>query len=290
MYVPAPQEAVDKKTAARSLSVILAGRGMSGYGGRRRMRRVRRGMGDYYEVDDGLGFAPLAIAAGAKAAGIHISLKGSSAPASDRATDDAAARARAGDPSGLAFVVKQGGFTSNGGWRGAVGKGADYYARDVLNSLIDDGTAIGPRVSHDSWTRLPDGSRANIPTLWRLASQLKAPAVSSPGMAPPTGSGPAVAPPAPSQPVGIMAPGGGVPSVPGSPGMAPPTGTVNFPVYIPSPSGATGDESGAPPAATPPAPQRQEAGLFGGGGDNKTLLVLTAVGLGAVVLSNITKR
>src|SRR5712664_4816915 len=88
---------------------------------------------------DQFGFAPLTIVA--PVAGL---IRGSSTGSSNAATDRAAVAARMGDPSGLAFIVQQGGFTSNGGWRGAVGKGADAYARSVLNSLITDGVVIGP--------------------------------------------------------------------------------------------------------------------------------------------------
>lgn len=92
-----------------------------------------------------------------------ISLKKSSAPGSNAATDDAANRARAGDASGLAFVVRSGGFTSNGGWHGAVGKGADRYARVVLQNLINEGVVVGPAVDPGHWSFMPNA--------WSLAKQ-----------------------------------------------------------------------------------------------------------------------
>lgn len=122
------------------------------------------------QVQQSLGIAPaIAIGVGQKIGSVLF--HGSSTPASNAATDAAANRARAGDPAGLAFVVQQGGFTSNGGWRGAVGKGADTYARQVLNQLINEGVAVGPLVDPNSWRyTLPDGRPSNNPNNWHLAS------------------------------------------------------------------------------------------------------------------------
>lgn len=221
----------------------------------------------------GLGVAPVIAAAGVKIASGLI--KGSSTGSSNAWTDAAADRARAGDPSGVRDVVVQGGFTSNGGWHGAVGKGADYYARDVLNQLIDEGVVAGPHVDHNSWRTLPDGRPANNPSLWRLAPKqlLPAPKAVSPAggvVAVPTPP-PAIIPakPAYALPAQASAAGGGdVVSV-----------IANALQSILSP--------GAAPAPTPdagPAPTDIQAGA-GSGMMGKLLLA----GLGMFVLPELMK-
>ena len=72
-------------------------------------------------------------------------------------------------PLALAALIRQGGMTSNGGWHGAPGKGADLYARETLNTLIAQGFVTGPVLDPASWRTLPSGAPANNPANWSLS-------------------------------------------------------------------------------------------------------------------------
>lgn len=112
------------------------------------------------EPQRGFGVVPLAIVAPIAGGLIH----GSSTGSSNSATDSAYNRVVAGGPDArgaLQFLVAAGGFTSNGGWHGAVGKGADTYARTKLGQLVEAGLVIGPTVDPQHWYTNPTG--------WRLA-------------------------------------------------------------------------------------------------------------------------
>jgi len=204
-------------------------------------------------------------------------IHGSSTGTSNAATDRAANDARNGIASGLAFVVKQGGFTSNGGWRGAVGKNADYYARQKLNDLINEGVVVGPLVDVASWKTLPGGGVANHPNNWRLAA--KAAPVGAPGTTTPGYTQPVLPPP----PIGIMAPGGGTqPLPPAPPSMAtPPTfappGTTPL---LPAPDGTLPEEPS-------PSQKPQEAGLFAGLANLDTTGKIVLAGSGLFLIAQV---
>lgn len=192
---------------------------------------------------DQFGLAPFAIAAGAKTAGVKLSLKKSSTPGSNQASLAASEGVRAGDANALNFLIVQGGYTSNGGWRGAVGKGADYYARGLLAQLLADGVIVGPPVDVNNW---------KTPHNWRLAPKSGVPA----GYIPPT----------PTQPIGILAPGGGVnPIPPATPPAAPPSMAVP-PTFAPPDAQATLEPAsdGAPSEMPTESQKPREAGLFAG--------------------------
>ena len=56
-------------------------------------------------------------------------------------------------------------MTSNGGWHGAPGKGADYYARAALNTLIAQGFVTGPE---DDAAMVTAVTEADLPELLPL--------------------------------------------------------------------------------------------------------------------------
>lgn len=238
-------------------------------------RRLRRG--SRREQNAQLGIAPIIVGGAQIARGF---IHGSSTGASNAATDAAAERVKAGDAAALAFVVKQGGFTSNGGWRGAVGKGADYHARDVLNDLINGNFVVGPLVDHNSWTTLPGGGKANDPRLWKIAPTVPPGAIAAtipqgpvsiiptlpPGVTAPVPQGPVATMPPPAPGQSVIDQLKSLFSTP--PAVATPTTVA---VTLPAP--------GEVPTRTP-----TEAGLFGGGGDS-TMKYLLLAGVGLFALS-----
>lgn len=104
------------------------------------------------------GFLGISFAAGHVISAGKGLLKKSSTGASNAHSQDAYnAIVSSGDVGALRELVRLGGFTSNGGWHGAVGKGADKYARTLLGQLVDAGIVVGPRVDPDHWYNNPNG-------------------------------------------------------------------------------------------------------------------------------------